>query len=204
MKQALLILLIFQFSFSALGAKSKKYWYKVESKKQEKKSTNQTPYPYDSVEKQLPNKKFREIGFWSLRPKVALSGGFHADKAVFEDDKTNRFFFNSALYFRQRPWHRFAINALILQNNSAFVGGEWQFTPSRESSRNYYGAGIAHLLVSEKEFSNIVEFDAYYLTATFGREFLLQSQHAWFAEAKAYISSENYALQIGVGYIIPF
>ena len=204
MKLAFALLLILPFSLQALAAKNKTYWYKVESKKPEKKSKNKNPYPYDSVEKDLPRKNFSEIGFWSLKPKLGLSAGFHADKEVFENDKTNRWFFNANLYFRNRPWHRFVINTLILQNNSAFVGGEWQYTPSRKHARNYYGIGVAHLLVSEKEFSNLVEQEAYHVTATVGREFLMRSQHAWFIEAKGFFTFENYALQLSAGYIIPF
>ena len=187
-----------------MAAKNKDHWYKVESKKTQKESKPEPFYPYDSVEKDDKNRSFKEIGFWSLRPKIGLSLGFHADKAVFKNSKSNRGFLDSKIYFYNQPWYRVTLNVQIIQNNSAFLGGSLEYTPSRESSRNYYGVGASHLLVSEKEFSNLVEPDSYYLTATFGREFLLQTGHAWFVESKGYWSGNNYAIQLALGYIIPF
>jgi len=203
MKQLLLLTFLFQFSLYAMGAKNKDHWYKVESKKPEKKQESPNPYPYDSVEKSAPDTQFYEIGFWSLRPKLSLSGGFHADKAVLKEGESNRFFFNTGLHFFNHPWYRINANILLLQNNSMFVGTSWEYTASRKSSRDYFGVGVAHRLISEKEFNNLVEGESYYLTAHYGLEFLLKSQRGISVELKGYYSSNNYALQLAFGYIIP-
>lgn len=205
MKSVFLILLLLPLSFPAMGAKNKNFRYKVESKENEKKTKTHNPYPYDSVEKSAPSKKFAKTMMWSLRPKLSLSTGFHVDKAVLEDDKTNRFFFSAALRFHNRPAHRIAVNTQIMQNNSMFLGAAWELTPSRERARSYYGIGLAHLLVSEKEFSNLVEWDNYHLTAHYGYEVLLQNDRAWSVEIKGFLASGgNYAAQLSGGYIVSF
>ena len=85
-----------------------------------------------------------------------------------------------------------------------FIGASWEFTPSRKRVRSYYGFGVAHLLVSNKQFSNLVDADSYYLTAQYGLEFLLANHHGWNVEIKGFWSGANYATQGSVGYIIPF
>ncbi len=204
MFRLVLLLIILQLSVSAMAAKNKDHWYKVESQQPEKKSKPRPFYPYDSVEKDAPQKTFKEIGFWSLRPKLGLSGGFHADRSFFDNDDADRFFINSTIQFRTRPWHRWSANVQLLQNNSMFVGAAWEITPSRESARSYYGVGVAHLLVSRKEFSNLVEPENYAVTAHYGWEFLLSNQHGWNLELKAFWSGSNPAIQFAAGYIIPF
>jgi len=186
-----------------MAAQKKDHWYKVENKVPEKKQKVSSSYPYDSVEKAASVTNFSEIGFWSLRPKLSLAGGFHADKAVFKDKKSNRWFFSTSLQFRNRPWQRISANVLLLQNNSMFVGSSWEYTPSRGSTRQYYGVGVAHLLVSEKEFSNLVEKESYYLTLHYGLEILLRSKNAIAIELKGFLTGNNHALQLSVGYIIP-
>lgn len=204
MARLLVILFFMQIGFSAMAAQSKDHWYKVESQEEEKKTKTPDPYPYDSVEKDAPTKVFREVGFWSLRPKLGLSGGFHADKSFFKEKENNRFFLNASVQFLTKPWHRVTANAQLIQNNSMFIGGSWEFTPSRKRIRNYYGLGLAHLLVSQKEFSNLVDWDHYYVTIKYGWEFLLANQYGWNAEIKGFWSGNNYAVQASIGYIIPF
>lgn len=204
MKLSLLCCLLIGLSLPALAAKNKDHWYKVESDPPKKEIKTNPHYLYDSVERDDKKTLFSEVGFWSLRPKLGLSFGFHADKAVFTDSKTNRFFIDSKVYFRNRPWHRVTLNVQVIQNNSAFVGANWEYTPERTASRNYYGLGVAHRLVSNKEFSNLVEPDSYYATFNVGREYLQRNGNAWFGECKGLWSGNNFAIQLSIGYIIPF
>lgn len=197
-------LVVMHFSVSALGAKNKDHWYKVESKEPTKKTKNQDPYPYDSVEKSAPNAKFRKTNIWSLRPKLSIGGGYQFDKSFFNDNKRNRLFLLTNLHFLNKPWSRWNASVQLMQNNSLFIGASWEITPSRERIRTYYGIGAAHLLVSEKEFSNLVDGESYYLTANCGWEVLLDNNHGWNVEIKGFWSSDDYAIQVSGGYIIPF
>ncbi len=204
MLRLVFLLFFLQTGVYALGAQKDDHWYKVETKNDEKKSKNPEYYPYDSVEKGAPKKTFSEVGFWSLRPKLGLSGGFQGDKAVFTESRTDRFFINASVQFLTQPWYRVAAHFQLMQANSLFAGASLEFTPSRKRVRSYYGFGLAHLLVSKKQFSNLVEADSYYLTGNYGWEFLLRNQHGWNIELKAFWSGSNQALQVAVGYIIPF
>ncbi len=203
MIQILTLIFISTLPLASLAAQKNDHWYKVESKKQEKKAKPKANYNYDSVEKSNPERQFQNPGYWSLRPKLSFSGGYHVDKAFLNEGKRNRLFFNTALQFRQRPWYRLTANALLLQNNSMLAGLSYEITPSRERVRTYYGVGVAHLLVAEKQFSNLVELDAYYATAQYGWEVLLPSKHGYNIEIKGFLSGNDYAIQISAGYIIP-
>jgi len=204
MKPLFITFTVLLFSLSAVGAKNNDHWYKVESKKSEKKKKTIPFYPYDSLEKGASKQSFKEIGFWSLRPKLGLSGGFHADRSLFSDHRLNRFFLNTSLQFRTRPTHRLTANAQLLLNNSMFIGGSWEFTPSRKRTRTYYGGGIAHKLVSNKQFSNLVEGESYYVTAQYGWEMLKPSGNGWTIEVKGFLSSADRAIQLSWGYLLPF
>lgn len=204
MHTTLLSLIFITLPSFALAAQKKDHWYKVESPKQERQNKKKDHYLYDSVEKSKMNRSFEAENFWSLRPKISLGGGYHADKALFNEGKTNRFFINGSLAFRNRPWHRLVANILLLQNNSLFTGFSVEFTPSREKNRTYYGFGVAHQMVADKEFSNLVDVDNYYVTAQYGWEFLRPDSHGFSVELKGFLSSTNYAIQFGGAYIIPF
>lgn len=203
MKKLFLIATLLLLSFSSLAAKKKDYWLKVESDSPQKKTKNNKPYPYDSLEADNPNKSFSETGFWSLQPKLLFTGGFHGDKAFIREGKTNRWFLGSGLQFRNHPWHRITIIGQLQQNNTLFVSGAWEYTPSRKAFRHYYGAGLAHLLVSDKQLSNLVELEHYFVTLSAGFEYLLQSRHGVMLEAKGFLGTNNYAVQITLGYLIP-
>lgn len=202
MKFILIHAIILMFSSVAIAAKTENHWLKVESEEKKQEIIDPATYPYDSLEPQLMNKKFTEIGFWSLQPKLIFSGGFHGDKAFFETQKDNRWFFNSEIKFFNKPWHRWSGGVLFLQNNSLFLHGAWEYTPSRKPTRSYYGIGAAHRLISEKEFRNFLEGENYYLTLNTGFEFLARSQNAWNIELKGFLSSDNYVAQLSIGYMI--
>lgn len=188
-------------SSPAIAAQSKDHWYNVETEKDEKEIKNVEEYPYDSVDSPEPKPVFAKTYLWNLRPKVSFSGGFHADKRFFETGESNRFFLNTNLHFRNRPWHRWVANIQLMQNNSLFLGASWEMTPSRKASRFYYGGGLSHRLISEKELGNFVEGENFYVNLQLGREILLSKDRAWTVEIKGMASSDNHALQLSFGYL---
>jgi hypothetical protein len=190
--------------FSAMGATQSDHWYKVETKEKPKTSKKAEDFHYDSLENPVPMKKFVSPSFWSLRPKLTLGAGFHADKNAFKGNQWDRLFLIAGARFFVQPWHRWTAQVQLLQNNTMFVSAAWEITHSREAARSYYGFGLAHLLLTDKEFSNFVEPDSYHLTAHYGWEFLLEKHRAWNTEVKAFWSGNNYALQLSVGYLIGF
>lgn len=198
----MLFFLTLTIASTSLAAKKEDYWLKVESEeKKPEEVAEPATYPFDSLGAQQTEKKFSEIGFWSLKPKLVLAAGFHGDKAFFTEDRDNRWFFNTSLKFRNRPWHRWSGGVQLLQNNSLFVHGAWEYTPSRKAMRHYHGVGASLRLVSEKEFRNLVETDNYYFTVNTGIEFLQKSQRAWIVELKGMVSTEDYVLQLAIGYV---
>lgn len=192
-------------SLPALAAKEKNTWYKVESSSETEKKVNSSPsYPFDSVEKNNSKKHFKEVGYWSLQPKLGLGVGFFADKAVFNDNKTNRLLFSTSVYFMNQPWYRWKANVNFLQNSTLMWGAAWEFTPRRDPVRSYYGLGLVNRLEAQKQISNLVEISNYFLTVQYGWEFLEPSQYGWTVELKAFLSTDDRALQVKVAYIIPF
>ncbi len=187
--------------FPALAAQNKDHWYNVETKSKNENKKKEESYPYDSVDSKDSKPRFARSYFWNLRPKVGFSGGFHADRRFFETGKANRLFFNTSLYFRNRPWHRWVANIQYMQNNSLFAGASWEITPSRKQSRFYYGAGLSHRLVSEKELNNFIEEENFHINLQCGQEILTSKDQAWNIEAKAFFSTNNQAIQLSLGYI---
>lgn len=186
----------------ALAAKSKSFQYKVESDSPDKESKNNKSYPYDSLEKQNKRVTFKEVGFWPNKSNLAVGAGFLADEEFWDQDKTNRWFASVHFTFRNRSWHRFIAGGQLIQNNTFMVDTSWHYIPSRKKWRDYYGFGLAHLLYSEDEFRSILVTGNYFVTASYGVELLQENQKGFRAEAKAYLGSGTYALQILVSYIL--
>ncbi|MEM7647337.1 MAG: hypothetical protein AAF203_10540, partial [Pseudomonadota bacterium] len=178
-------------------------WYKVESESETKKTQKKSTYEFDSVEPSRGRRKFRPMPLWTLTPKLQLGGGFHADNELFEKSYADKFFGLVGLKFRNRPTNRLSTQALFIVNNSLLLNASYEFTPSRKQNRNYYGVGVSHLLVSDKEFANLVEFDNYFVTGTYGYESLFSDGRGYWFEVRGYLGDSRYAVQIQVGYIIP-
>lgn len=186
---------------SALGAQKKTFWYKVESKIEEKKTDNKQEYPYDSLEKQSKKVVFNEVGFWPNKTNLAIGGGFFADEEYWKNDKNNRWFLSSNITFRNRSWHRFIAGGQLIQNNTFLMGASWHYLASRKKWRDYYGFGVAHLLYSEDEFRSLLVTNNYFITASYGVEVLQKGQRGFRGEAKAYLGSGTYAIQLLLSYI---
>ncbi len=177
---------------------------KVETSEPQKSTQSNDDFDKDSVDPKDTLQKPTPLGIWSKGPKAALSLGYFADQESIEKSKNNRFFVGASLRFLDRSWHRVALEGLWIQNNSVFLSGSWEYVPSRKPLRNYYGLGVAHKLVSSKEFRNLVELENYFVTASFGTEYLLQSTQALGAEIKGLLGTEAYAVQLSLRYIISF
>jgi hypothetical protein len=187
-----------------LARKTRSTGIKSRAPKKKRKKKTAPNYPYDSLEQTVPEKEFKEVGFWSLQPKLVLGGGFRVDEEVLDGRRYDRVFINASILFRNRPWHRLQGGFQLVHSNALLMGLTWEFTPSRERVRSYYGFGLSNLLVSDKEFRNFLEIDNYFATGVYGWEFLLPSGRGWNIEIKGYLGAEEQALQFSGGYIIPF
>lgn len=202
MIQLLLSALLF-FAFTISNAAQKEdFWYKVESEKEKTKTDDPPSYPYDSLENTEEKKVFREVGFWPNSSNLSFGGGFFADEEFFKNSKTNRWFINSDITFRNRAWHRLIVGGTLIQNNSFLFNLGWQYTPSRKPIRTFYGLGLAHLLYSEDEFRSLLVSGNYFVTASTGIEILQKSQRGWRGELKAYVGSGTYAVHFLINYIV--
>lgn len=190
-------------SFSALGAQPRDHWLNVQSEKKEKNNQNKPNYPYDSLESTQDKRNFSTSVFWTLQPRLTLGGGFHADKTYFQTGQPNRWFITSGLHFLNNPTYRINANLQLIQNNTLFASGSWDYTPSRKALRHYYGLGLAHRLISDKKFANFVEADSYFITASAGLEYLMKSKKGVACELKVFWGGSSYSLQLTFNYIIP-
>jgi hypothetical protein len=195
---------LFIFWVSAFGAQNTKHWYKVESPKKEKKKKTAPNYPYDSLEQTVPEKSLRRWAFGHFNLNLFWVVGFGWMKRSSDGRRYDRVFINASILFRNRPWHRLQGGFQLVHSNALLMGLTWEFTPSRERVRSYYGFGLSNLLVSDKEFRNFLEIDNYFATGVYGWEFLLPSGRGWNIEIKGYLGAEEQALQFSGGYIIPF
>ncbi len=186
------------------GAPPSKIPLKVETSESKTQPTPSADYPEDSVDPSMNSAPPKAQGIWSLGAKGSILGGYFADQESIEQSKDNRYFLGLSLRFLDRSWHRVNIEALWVQNNNLIVSGSWEYVPSRKPLRTYYGLGFSQRLVSDKEFRNIIELENYYLTASVGAEYLLESRDAFGAELKGLVGTEDYAVQLTLRYIISF
>ncbi len=200
MLKIILSLLLSLAPLSAIAAKNKDNWYNVESDLEKEKDEKSENYPYDSVDSPKGKPITTHSYFWNLRPKIGFSGGFHADKSVFNNNQNNRFFINTHMRFYNQPWNRWVANLQLLQNNTFFISASWELTPSRKANRSYYGLGLSHRLVSEQELNNFVDQENFYINLQWGREMLISKNRAWFFELRGLASMEDYVLQLSIGY----
>ena len=185
------------------AAPPKDHWYKVETPKKEKAKKTPRSHQQDSIEIQNIEAPVQKTILWNLEQKLLFGGGLLADRGTFEKNYWDRFFIMTGLRFRQRPTYRLSALAQLLQSNTFFLNANVDFTPSRKAKRTYYGFGVAHQLISEKEFANFVDRSNFFVTGHYGYEFLTSSRRGYSVEFKTFLGSENYAFQISIGFILP-
>jgi hypothetical protein len=198
-------LIISAFSTSVWAASTKDQWIPMDPPKNPKANSapaKSSPPDTDSLNLDTnPIKPQSSSRFWTLDPKLGLGLG-----ALINSDRLNEpvigwMTAQVDLNLLVSPTYRYSLQLLVLPSDSVFLSASWEATPSRKALRPFYGLGLAHQMIANKEFSNLVEWDQYFLTLQAGIEYNLPSQNGVRAELKSFINRQDPSLLVNLSYL---
>lgn len=184
-----------------LAAQNPNVWHKVESpKKEESSKKGPKPHQFDSLEDKFKFQKPRPQRLWPLNPRLNLSGGLQLEGDDSAPDQFGLLNGRIGVVFNTQANRRFAGGVALIQNREAMLNFDIQFTPSRTFSRFFYGFGIAHQLTADKELSNLLELENYFVTGLLGWEILLTKTQGVFFSTRGMASTGNQIVELNLGY----
>jgi hypothetical protein len=193
------------FSTIVWGASTQDQWIPMDPTKRPQESLAPAKFsPPDTDSLNLdtsPVQPQHSSYFWTLDPKLGLGLGALVNSDRLNEPVISWMTAHVDINLLVSPTYRYNLQLLVLPSDSVFLSASWETTPSRKALRPFYGFGLAHQMIAHKEFSNLVEWDQYFLTLQAGIEYQLPSQNGVRAELKSFINRQDPSLLLNFSYL---
>jgi|GEM_PF-2130695 len=208
---SVLLSIVFLLSSLALGAEHKDFWYKVEptpSKEvQEKAKTDGLPHQqpkapeaYD-IEWDQKTKKLGALKHWSRDPYIGLGIGYNWDDPLREEIHRRPGALQIQGQFSDMGWRRIQLKGFLDQQSGLAISANIQWTPSRKSSRFFYGVGAGLRLEAQHQLRNFIIFSNYRINGNLGWEWMLNKNSGLRLESDVFASTRNKGIIFSLNYI---